>query len=69
MKQKGKMMIDLIMTVMLLCQMGYMLVGETLHEWVGTAMFLLFIVHHILNRRWYGGLQKAGIRHIGSCRF
>lgn len=59
MKQKGKMMIDLIMTVMLLCQMGYMLVGETLHEWVGTAMFLLFIVHHILNRRWYGGLQRG----------
>lgn len=59
MKQKGKMLIDLVMTVMLLCQMGYMLVGEALHEWVGTAMFLLFIVHHILNRKWYSGLLKG----------
>lgn len=59
MKQKGKVLIDFVMIVMLLCQMGYMLVGETLHEWVGTAMFLLFIIHHILNRRWYGGLLKG----------
>ena len=38
-----KMGIDLVMTVLLLCQMAYMLIGETAHEWMGTAMFLLFI--------------------------
>lgn len=59
MKQRGRMIIDIAMTVMLLCQMAYMLVGEDLHEWVGTAMFVLFIAHHVVNRRWYGNLFKG----------
>lgn len=42
-KTMVKMGIDLVMTVLLLCQMAYMLIGETAHEWMGTAMFLLFI--------------------------
>ena len=32
-----KMGIDLIMTALLLCQMAYMLIGETAHEWMGAA--------------------------------
>ncbi len=43
--------IDLCMTVSLLLLMPYSLLGETAHEWIGMAMFLLFIVHHVLNRR------------------
>ena len=39
-KAKIKMGIDLVMTILLLCQMAYMLIGETAHEWLGTAMFL-----------------------------
>lgn len=31
--------------------MAYSLVGETLHECMGTAMLALFIAHHILNRK------------------
>lgn len=54
-----KMGIDLIMTVLLLCQMAYMLIGETAHEWMGAAMFLLFILHHILNWRWHRNLAKG----------
>ena len=54
-----KMGIDLIMTVLLFCQMAYMLIGETAHEWLGAAMFLLFILHHILNWRWYRNLIKG----------
>ncbi len=50
-KAKIKMGIDLVMTILLLCQMAYMLIGETAHEWLGTAMFLLFIFHHIVNRK------------------
>ena len=45
-----KMGIDLAMTVLLLCQMSYLLIGETAHEWMGTAMFVLFLLHHALNR-------------------
>lgn len=54
-----KMGIDLIMTVLLLCQMAYMLIGETAHEWMGAAMFILFILHHILNWRWHRNLAKG----------
>lgn len=58
-KMMLKMGIDLVMTVLLLCQMAYMLVGETVHEYLGTAMFVLFILHHLLNRNWYRSLKKG----------
>ena len=51
-KQILRIIIDFTMTVILLLQMGYLRVGETIHEWLGVSMFILFIIHHILNRRW-----------------
>ena len=54
-----KMFIDIFMTILLLCQMPYMLIGEIAHEWIGIAMFILFILHHILNWRWYRSLLKG----------
>ena len=53
------MIIDIYMTVLLPLLMAYSLIGEAFHEVVGTAIFLLFIVHHILNRKWYGALFKG----------
>lgn len=58
-KMMLKISIDLVMTIVLLCQMAYMLIGEAIHEWTGTAMFLLFILHHILNWRWYKNLTTG----------
>lgn len=40
------------MTLGLLFLMGYQFWGDAAHEWAGAGMFLLFILHHILNRRW-----------------
>ena len=54
-----KMGLDLVMTVLLLCQMAYMLIGEAAHEWMGAAMFVLFLLHHVLNWRWYRNLVKG----------
>lgn len=65
---KLRMWADLAMTVLLLCQMAWLLIGETTHEWTGTAMFLLFIVHHVLNRRWYGSLFKGKHGPAACCR-
>lgn len=45
--------IDFIMTILLLLLMAFNLIGQELHEWIGTGMFLLFILHNILNYRWY----------------
>lgn len=54
MKQNAilKMVVDIGMTVMLLLLMTYELIGEAVHEWLGIGMFGLFIIHHILNRKW-----------------
>ena len=51
--------IDLLMTVLLLCLMAYQVTGQKLHEWFGAGMLILFIVHNILNIRWYGNLFKG----------
>lgn len=45
--------IDALMTLMLMFLMGYHLWGDFAHEWMGSGMFLLFIVHHLLNLGWH----------------
>lgn len=47
------------MTVLLLLSMSYLLVGEETHEWIRIGLFLLFIVHHILNGKWFLTLLKG----------
>lgn len=59
MKGKVKLAVDIMMSLGLLFLMGYHLWGESLHEWVGAGMLVLFIVHHILNRNWYKTLFKG----------
>lgn len=51
--------IDIYMTVLLLLQMAYQVMGEAAHEWLGMGMTALVIVHQILNRRWYGAMLKG----------
>ena len=51
--------IDLLMTALLLCLMAYQVTGQKLHEWFGTGMLVLFLLHNILNIRWYGSLFKG----------
>ena len=50
-KKTVKTILDILMIAALPVLMAYSLVGEALHEIVGTAMLVLFILHHILNRR------------------
>ncbi len=58
-KQQAKTAVDILMTLCLLFLMPYELIGEAIHEWIGAGMFLLFIIHHILNRKWTGNLTKG----------
>ena len=52
MKRKTvKTILDVVMTGALPVLMAYSLAGEMLHEIVGTTMLVLFITHHILNRK------------------
>lgn len=61
MKKKfiGKIIVDMIMTVLLLFLMGRQLTGDFVHEWLGTGIFILWMIHHILNWNWYRHLFKG----------
>lgn len=58
-KAAFKIVVDALMTLGLLFLMGYQFWGDAAHEWVGAGMFLLFILHHILNGNWYKSLFKG----------
>lgn len=51
--------VDISMTIILLCLMSFQMTGEALHEWVGIGMTAVLIIHHILNRKWYPALFKG----------
>ncbi|WP_343082751.1 DUF4405 domain-containing protein [Blautia producta] len=54
-----KIAVDIGMTFMLLLLMTYELIGAAAHEWLGIGMFLLFVIHHILNSRWSRNIFKG----------
>jgi len=58
-KKHARTAVDVGMTVLLLLLMAHALIGERFHEIIGTCMLLLFILHHNLNRAWFGSLQKG----------
>ena len=55
----AKILIDIGMTICLLLLMPYSLFSETAHEWIGMAMLVLFISHHILNHKWVTSVRKG----------
>ena len=57
--RRTRIIIDAIMTVLLPVLMAYSLVGETLHELAGTLMFILFIAHHVINRKATAAMFKG----------
>ena len=50
---------DCTMTVLLLLLMAFQITGRFAHEWIGTAMFVFFIIHNILNIKWYRNITKG----------
>ena len=59
---KPKMLVDLAMTLLLPCLMAYQIIDGAGHEWLGTGMLLLFLIHNFLNRGWYGRLFRGKYR-------
>lgn len=55
-----RLVFDLIAAGLLLVGLAYYWLDNTVHELVGTGMFLLIIVHNVFNRRWYGAIAKSG---------
>ena len=60
-KQKFRMAIDCEMTVLSIVLMGgtVLFPDDRVHQILGVALLALWILHTILNRRWYGSLFKG----------
>lgn len=58
-KAKIKWLTDLLMTILLLCLMAYQVTGDTLHEWIGVTTLVVFILHNVLNIKWYSAIFKG----------
>ena len=52
-------LVDLLMTVVLVLLMAYFLTDQEIHEWLGAGMLVLFIAHHMLNRKWLKALGRG----------
>ncbi len=58
-KRAIKIGVDLAMTALFFCQMGYHMMDNRAHEWLGIALCLLFILHHALNGGWHRTLFRG----------
>lgn len=54
-----KLTTDVVMTAGMLLLMTYELIGQTVHEWIGVAVFVLFVLHHVLNSHWSRSLLRG----------
>ena len=59
MKKWTAIVVDFFMTILLLLLMAFQITGQEFHEWLGAGMLVLFLVHNILNYRWYKNLFKG----------
>ena len=59
MQKRWNAILDCMMVLLLPLLMAYSLIGESIHEWLGIAMLLLFLGHHALNWRWYRSLPHG----------
>jgi hypothetical protein len=55
----ARLIIDLAMTILLLCAYAYRIIGDAVHEWIGVSVFALFITHNAINRQWYKTIFKG----------
>ena len=53
--------LDIAMTILSIILMGgnYLFLADIVHEILGVGLFVLWVVHIVLNRRWYASLAQA----------
>ena len=57
--KKFRTILDIVMTLLFIILMGYYVTDNTVHEVLGTITFVLFILHNILNIKWYKSIFKG----------
>lgn len=51
--------LDVLMVILMIIVMSYQAVGNLFHEVAGAALFVLFLIHNILNRKWYQNMARG----------
>lgn len=59
MKLKNKLILDAILLMLMIVLMDYSLTGGFLHELLGIVILAGFIIHVVINRKYYGAMIKA----------
>lgn len=59
MNKRFRIILDIVMTIFFIILMGYYVTENEVHEILGTITFVLFIIHNILNIKWYKGVLKG----------
>lgn len=54
-----KICVDVVMYLLFLLLMGQYLLRNAPHEWLGIAAGVLFVLHNVLNYKWYKSLFKG----------
>ena len=54
-----RLVLDFVAAGLLLAALAYNLMGNLVHEIIGTAMLVLLLGHNLFNRRWYGTVLKG----------
>lgn len=67
MNDKSRKKLDILMTILMIVVMSYQATGNLFHEVAGVILLILFVVHNILNRKWYKNILKgkySGFRNM-----
>lgn len=67
MGQKSRKKLDVLMVILMIAVMSYQATGNLFHEAAGVILLVLFVVHNILNRKWYQNIPKgkySGFRNM-----
>ena len=57
--KKIRIILDILMYVIFIILMGHHITGDLIHEILGVTLFILFIIHNILNIKFYKKLFKG----------
>ena len=63
-----KISVDVVMYILFLLLMGQYLLRDAPHEWLGITAGMFFILHNVLNYKWYKSLFKGKYNAIRIVR-
>lgn len=59
MQKQIRIIVDILMCILFIILMGYHITGNNTHEILGVITFVFFLLHHLLNIKWYKTIYKG----------